>query len=754
MHARLAVFLAAAALSLPALAADRTTETLFAKARAGSALDSCSSGASRPSEIVCNAAVNAGDADAVIARLADELSVSRESANAIAPAGLLLLLDDVDKPSDAALLDGIRASLRRTAEREPHRAPLIAMLAELAKFAPKDDHLAEYRALLPLIGDDAELAIAAVDGALYANDDVVLLLLAPAWSRAHDAKIATAIGEYVSEDRIHAAFGPLQLTERGVALHLPPAGIHADVAPRIAGQFRALATLGLSQLLLDSFDALPAELRPRVLAQSEADGVALDLAAAALLEGEPELAARFVAMAKPARDDHDEAWRRLIAASMPQAHDDAFEVIAAVAADSFPTPIRLRLFASFAERHGYPALAAEILGELWNWTIETPIAPPFRETTAFVEHRAAELHASDRAHAQELTHAANPAGLARSSLADARLVPFTEHHLDELASTATAPVVIDCSDAARVAATTHLPPNVSPLRMERRGNEVVAVTISSAVDPIGEVGLGGYWILRSTDGGTTWTPYYTGLRENMPYVVARASTLPLFDGASDRLRIEVDVKELDTSSITFPPVGLRLKREEHGLFLEFPLAELTRDSDGDGLTDLLEERLTTDPRDADTDGDGMADGVDALPRVAVAAEATPAAEVLAAVIKDFRLGAGRIVVGVADDATAAQNACELRTSNVADAVLFFVGDASLFAPLAAGRRTIVLTAGELDAYQQKFGPTYAAHIRHFAIDPSGTRAVLELNSGWAANTYRVTKKDGKWTAQIIGGWIS
>lgn len=46
------------------------------------------------------------------------------------------------------------------------------------------------------------------------------------------------------------------------------------------------------------------------------------------------------------------------------------------------------------------------------------------------------------------------------------------------------------------------------------------------------------------------------------------------------------------------------------------LASLSHDSDDDGLTDLEERRLGTDPRNADTDGDGLLDGIDPMPTAA------------------------------------------------------------------------------------------------------------------------------------------
>lgn len=67
--------------------------------------------------------------------------------------------------------------------------------------------------------------------------------------------------------------------------------------------------------------------------------------------------------------------------------------------------------------------------------------------------------------------------------------------------------------------------------------------------------------------------------------------------------------------------------------LEIPFAAIDRDSDGDGLTDLAEERLITDPQSADTDGDGLPDGSDSLPQVPWTAVLDDRARALAAVLR-------------------------------------------------------------------------------------------------------------------------
>jgi hypothetical protein len=434
--------------------------------------------------------------------------------------------------------------------------------------------------------------------------------------------------------------------------------------------------------------------------------------------------------------------------SLPDAKKDTFEVIAETVGNR-QSGIRRLLLADYAEHHGYSALAGELLGESSADAGADAIDAPFRARTEPLERMIETARSAARARAGLLRCAQAPV-LTRSSLAAPRIVPFTEHRLEDAPPSSITPTIIDCSDAERVAATTHLPPNVAPVRMERNGDEVVAIAISSALDPVGELGLGGYWVLRSRDGGVTWSTFYTGLRENMPYVVRPASRVSLLGG--DSLRVEVEVKELDLATITFPPIGLRVKRSADGLYLDFPWSELTRDSDGDGVTDIYEERITTDPHDPDTDGDGIPDGDDRLPRVAATGERTLAGEILAAALGGFGLGGGRMVVGIPDSSAAA--ACEVRTSPVAEPVVFLVGDASQFGGLTATRRTIVLTTEELEAYEKKFGPTYAARILHFAIDPSGTRAVLELNESWKGATYVLRKTKTGWTVTPTGMWIS
>ena len=148
-------------------------------------------------------------------------------------------------------------------------------------------------------------------------------------------------------------------------------------------------------------------------------------------------------------------------------------------------------------------------------------------------------------------------------------------------------------------------------RIARRG-AINARGSARALDPRGEVRAGGYVIHLSNDGGKTWDgPHHTGFAAGFPFTVRAKSSAPAFDG--EVLQLPVDVREVDPASITFPPVGLQVLRDEPDRIVRIPLAVLLRDGDDDTLTDLVEERLATDPGDKDTDDDGTPDAFDRAP---------------------------------------------------------------------------------------------------------------------------------------------
>jgi len=156
-----------------------------------------------------------------------------------------------------------------------------------------------------------------------------------------------------------------------------------------------------------------------------------------------------------------------------------------------------------------------------------------------------------------------------------------------------------------------------------KARSAVAVSLSTRFDPNGEVNAGGYWVHLSNDGGKRWgPPLYTGLAERFPYIVPAKSRLPLIAG--DRIRLEVEESLIDTATIFYPPVGLHVRRKRSGIYLDLPIADLKRDSDGDGLTDIAARHLLLDqpasgatPFVVGRDRDCTAPSAEALARLAI-----------------------------------------------------------------------------------------------------------------------------------------
>lgn len=737
-------------IALPLSAADSASlDALLRTWKAGN----CDYGDTPPS-VICVAIDDNGGADQVVPRIASKLRVSRESAALLAEAELRIGETRQRTPPtlDESIGAALDQSLRHAIDRELNPLPLVIVLADLTSARGLD--VAENVLPLLLKSRDPIAAVMATADAFPYSKDAPALLSAALQSYPDNLDLLEKLAE--RRGSIGAAAGPARITADRAVLRDTTHGVaSAGLAERARRQITDLAGVGLAKEARSLLEALPDGVQKSLLAKADLDSYQVDarlqLAAAYLLTGDASRARKIANAARKTVDPANEVnpvAQRILDAMLTPSKDDVFDLIVAASSKRL-TGVLAQVYADLLASHDYPQLAAEVLrdhaesiGSTEEGFEDLPELQPINAT----------LHADVRmilARAELLAPQPADSAATRRLLEQARLTPFVELPLPaEIVETAT---VIDCSDTAKVAQTTHLPPFVHPIRMERDGNDVVAIGISSSLDPTGELGLGGYWVLRSRDGGTTWTSLYTGLRENLPYVVLPASRLSMLAG--DHLRIEVEVRELDLSSITFPPVGLRTARTAKGLYLDFPWAELERDRDSDGLTDLLEERIVTDPNAADTDGDGIADGRDSLPQVAMVPGRTARAEALAVATSDYTPGAGAIIPGLIDTEEA-KNACVLRASLIGEATLFMIGDRAPFAPLDVPQRTIVLTRGEHELYEKKFGPTYGATIRNFVVDHSGTRVLIELNEAWKGETLLMTKTKNGWESTPISMWIS
>lgn len=281
----------------------------------------------------------------------------------------------------------------------------------------------------------------------------------------------------------------------------------------------------------------------------------------------------------------------------------------------------------------------------------------------------------------------------------------------------------------------------SVLRFDSAGGEHALVYQSGELDLPGETGAYGFWFVR-TRGGKWTKPLYLGLKQYFPYMVVGRSNLPLLDG--ETLRIEAKVREIDPASISFPPVGLTVRRLRDGVFLEMNLARVAADRDSDGLTDIEERAIGLDFTSPDTDGDGLADGVDPLPLTPRPAVHDPvrAAVAASAVMKIFGHDAGAISIRPAEKGRANDLDRVLGAGSAPPdprrRTIFLVASEDLFAGFAEPNlRLLLYSKAGIEALLGKGIPFYApAIVSHFrSLD--GLAHYFVWSARWVGGTFLV-----------------
>jgi len=121
-----------------------------------------------------------------------------------------------------------------------------------------------------------------------------------------------------------------------------------------------------------------------------------------------------------------------------------------------------------------------------------------------------------------------------------------------------------------------------------------------------------YVAIKSDAKGRTWMLFNTGVFGNYSdlFVVQKLGSSwgrPMFTGAWDGRTFN------DEAPASFRGIAIQKLLGSEWIKIFPDDAANRKDTDGDGLTDLVEARLGTDPLKADTDGDGVPDAVDPCP---------------------------------------------------------------------------------------------------------------------------------------------
>ncbi len=275
----------------------------------------------------------------------------------------------------------------------------------------------------------------------------------------------------------------------------------------------------------------------------------------------------------------------------------------------------------------------------------------------------------------------------------------------------------------------------------------------------------GDFLLLSQDGGSHWSsPLYLGIHR-LPeacYLPLADSRLPLVSNGT--IQVEVTIWKQDKTQDGSPLQGYKYLWKSWNQYLSVRLDDLRRDTDGDGLTDLFEERILTDPRLPDTDGDGLPDGVDNQPLTPFPKKMTDSDAVVLSLIADDRgplLGSIFPTWRALKDLSAFDHdfmSRSLTKKGVAfftelqaevipmDRTSIVVSSGDSFPRITGAARVIVLDEKAFCRYMNKFPEESHLYAGSFDLrfDRTRTVGILKQFEGNTGSTTVLWKQRGRW----------
>lgn len=296
------------------------------------------------------------------------------------------------------------------------------------------------------------------------------------------------------------------------------------------------------------------------------------------------------------------------------------------------------------------------------------------------------------------------------------------------------------------------------VRYAEENGERQIIFLSSALEAPGEIPAYGYWFQQTVNGGKTWDePLYLGIQQHFPYVVVARSKLPMITGGT--LNIEVEAREIDPRSISFPPVGLTLKREERNLYLSFNIETLGMDADRDGLMDLVECRLQMNPLSADSDNDGLEDARDPLPLTKFNPDAKTADKEFVYAILSVIVGYERQAIVVTPRSAGEQfDLMDMtgadRPPRISDGAMFLVAEPEKFAGIRTPFRLFVFSEVEVKRLNNGGAPFYPARVRSMFKRVDGSEYYIIWSASWTGGEFIVRCKDEKCETEVVSEWVT
>ena len=288
------------------------------------------------------------------------------------------------------------------------------------------------------------------------------------------------------------------------------------------------------------------------------------------------------------------------------------------------------------------------------------------------------------------------------------------------------------------------------LKQEKKGNVEAFIYYDGEFENryFGESGI---WVAYSEDKGETWSYYYTGIVQKQPLFVKWYSSYPLINEKGD-LQIETCLLR-QTSPFSHPVPTQSYQLAKDGLLLTLDLKTLRKDSDGDGLTDIVEAKFRTDPKNADTDGDGIPDNLDLNPRFA--SQRTDKSVIYEAVLNEVQIP----FWGEEEEETALPINATPETHYAVDTtetILIVTDDPALQNILPTSYRVIIITTEEYENnpryFKNDLNKMYFTPL--FKVDGKKDTYLFSYDFNTWGASYWVKKTNKGWVIVMTSQWIS
>lgn len=258
----------------------------------------------------------------------------------------------------------------------------------------------------------------------------------------------------------------------------------------------------------------------------------------------------------------------------------------------------------------------------------------------------------------------------------------------------------------------------------------------------------GYWIALSNDDGKNWKKYFTGLTVNKNYYFKSNSKIPLWKNPNTLQMEAVIVKKI--SDRILPGKSEEYRTIRDSIAVQFDLSKIILDSDNDGLTDVIEERMLLDPSNPDTDGDGIIDSKDKNPRFKTKKTAK-------SILYEVLMGNYKFEN---------QNSFQINLQNLpkskylhpvnTDAISIFITDDVAVQGLELEDETlVVMTSKEYEDYKLKhpFSFSIKEYSKMFLCDNESDKYVIVKSSCMSGSEYVVKKTTKGWEVTYFMKYI-